>query len=162
MFVDRVDGLEKYSAANIIGIRPSDWESIKMNTDLFDNAGHVWRKNWKKVVNMTTASMRTSKFDILLKSSSQKHDNKNHRVFSLETSDNSAYPIPTTTQYDLKFRDFLYERADFLTLDFPPSSNNNSNSNSNSNNAVAEEKERKLSKLFLDSNISDSNKLYQL
>ena len=41
MFVDRVDGLEKYSAANIIGIRPSDWESIKMNTDLFDNAGHV-------------------------------------------------------------------------------------------------------------------------
>ena len=35
MFVDRVVGLEIYSAPNILGIRPCDWQRIKSDTTLF-------------------------------------------------------------------------------------------------------------------------------
>jgi hypothetical protein len=98
MFIDSFDGLEKYSAANIIGIRPSVWESIKKDTNLLDNAGHtgISRINWKKVVNMTTTSKGINKFDINIESSSQKHGTRNLCVFNLVTSDITTYPIPIT------------------------------------------------------------------
>ena len=75
MFVDRVVGLEMYSAPNILGIRPSDWERIKRNTTLFNSSDHILPTHWQKIVNSTsTNSSSTQAFTIIIETGSTKHD----------------------------------------------------------------------------------------
>jgi hypothetical protein len=105
MFVDRVIGLEMYSAPNILGIRPCDWERIKRQTTLFNSLGHILPTHWQKIVNSTsTNSSSTQAFTIIIETGSTKHDGVKLRTFRLVTSDTTTYPIPTTN-FDINFRE---------------------------------------------------------
>lgn len=139
MFVDRHDSFkddDKYSASNVVGIHPRDWNLIKSTTNLFSKAGVIKPASWSKIVDIqeTGKLIHTS-----IKITTGK--NKNRGTFCLSFWDDSSYPIPTyLTSFDDNFRALLYEKAhaDFFTLEFPPpasshSSNNNSRSHSNSN-----------------------------
>ena len=41
LLIDIVDGYEIYSAQNILGIQPQDWERIKQETNLFNSVGNI-------------------------------------------------------------------------------------------------------------------------
>ena len=132
MYVDRVDGLEKYSAPNILGIRPCDWEMIKVRTVLFDSSGHILPTRWQKIVNSTsTNSNSTQAFTIAIETYSIKLDGGKFRTFRLATSDTTTYPIPATT-FDVRFREYRFECSHIFTLEFPPSHDNSSGSSSSS------------------------------
>ena len=133
MFVDRVVGSEIYSAPNILGIRPHDWDRIQKETTLFTEAGQVWNSNWEKVVHLTqTDSKSTNK--IIISSIKINKNGKRYRGFNLAFSDTAAYPIPTTN-FDINFREFRFECSHMFTLEFPSDNNNSiSNSNRKSNN----------------------------
>ena len=164
MFIDIVNGLEIYYAPYILGIRPHDWERIKKETNLFTEVGQIWRFSWEKAVTSTTTNSKSTN-KISLTSCKINNNGSRYRGFSLAFSDTATYPIPATA-FDIRFRNFRFKCSHIFTLELSPSSNNNSNSNSSSNinsksniNVDAEEKEKKLSELFLDSDISHSNKL---
>ena len=99
--VDRVVGLEIYSAPNILGIRPFDWERIKRDTNLFDSSGLILPSHWQKVVNSTsTNSNITQTFTITIETDSAKLNGVKFRIFRLATNDTTTYPIPATA-FDL-------------------------------------------------------------
>ena len=55
MFVDRHDSFkddDKYSASNVVGIHPRDWNLIKSTTNLFSKAGVIKPASWSKIVDI--------------------------------------------------------------------------------------------------------------
>ena len=163
MFVDRHDSFkddDKYSASNVVGIHPRDWNLIKSTTNLFSKAGVIKPASWSKIVDIqeTGKLIHTS-----IKITTGK--NKNRGTFCLSFWDDSSYPIPTyLTSFDDNFRALLYEKAhaDFFTLEFPPpasshSSNNNSRSHSSSNSSSNSNSNIKSSMEMSNSNIINSN-----
>ena len=54
MYVEKVSELQIYSAQNILGIQPQDWDRIKQETNLFNSLGNIVPVNWEKVVYSTT------------------------------------------------------------------------------------------------------------
>ncbi len=53
IYIDKVDGLEVYSAPYIFGIRLQDWDRIKNETRLFGSKG-ISPTHWGKIVNSTS------------------------------------------------------------------------------------------------------------
>ena len=60
LLIDIVDGYEIYSAPNILGILPRDWERIKKETNLFTESGRIWATNWEKAVTSTTTNSKST------------------------------------------------------------------------------------------------------
>ncbi len=120
MFTDR-HCLDKddyrFSAPNIIGIRPRDWELIKSTTNLFSNGGHIVPSNWSKIVQITDINTIRTRIKI---STGRK---KNKSTFSMEFTDNSLYNVSTSLlDITARFNNFIIEKsmADFFTLELPP------------------------------------------
>jgi hypothetical protein len=92
MLIDVVDGYEIYSAPNIIGILPRDWDRIKKETNLFTEAGLISNNNWEKVVTSTTTiSKSTNK--IAVTSGKINRNSNQYRTLSLSFLDTTMYPI---------------------------------------------------------------------
>ena len=164
MYADRNDKYKddhRYSAANIIGVHPRDWNFLKSATSLFNKDGFIVPSKWGKSVNITNGC-KLSHVRIVINTSHR----KNRGTFCLNFSDNTYEK--QMLSFDDGFRAFLEEKsnADFLTLEFPSTllnSSNSSNSNSNNSNSsndndlISKQSALKLS--FQDPSITNHFKL---
>jgi hypothetical protein len=131
LLIDIVDGYEIYSAPNILGILPRDWERIKKETNLFTESGRIWATNWEKAVTSTTTNSKSTN-KIAITSVNFYNSGSKFRSFSLSFLDTSTYPITPCISDDVRYRNFRFECSHMFTLELPPSSDNNGSSNSNS------------------------------
>ena len=87
MYTDRHDKYEddhRYSAANVIGINPRDWNFLKSATSLFNKDGFIVPSKWSKSVHITDTSKLTH-VRITITTSHR----KNRGTFCLDFSDNT-------------------------------------------------------------------------
>ena len=157
MFTDKY-GLDmddyRFSAPNVIGIRPRDWDLIKSKTNLFSFGGHIVPSNWNKIVQIIDSNtIRT-----ILKISTGRKKNKS--TFSMEFTDISLYNVATALlDITARFNNFIIEKsmADFFTLELPHSSNSSSSSSISSNSSSSSNSNSNSSSSKSSSSNSSSN-----
>ena len=138
IYIDRINGNvehNKLSASNVLNILPNDWETIKINTDLFIKTGSTYRINtskWNQVVSTLIEGTEKDVTIICSKNSNSGHSSKATISFS------SADLMDTNTPRDEKYKCFRFESFDFFTLNISsclaPNNNNSSSSSAGGSN----------------------------